>query len=87
MLSFFVPESPKYLHARGKYKELAEFINESARQNSKNFRVEEGLGLVNKSFRTKSDDQILKTQQSQVEYSIWNDLRQIKTLANFVITV
>ena len=86
-MTFFVFESPKYLHAKGKYKELAAYINESARQNGKNFKIEESLSLVSKSSIEKSDETIPKTEHHQAEYSIWNDLKQLRTLFNFIITV
>ena len=44
--SFFAYESPKYLHARGKYNELINYINESARQNGKDFRIEQNITLI-----------------------------------------
>ena len=87
ILSFFVPESPKYLHARGKYKELALYINESARQNGINFKIEENIGLFNKYNSTRSENKDIETQNDNAEYSIWNDLKQIKILTNFFFAV
>ena len=80
-------ESPKFLHAKGKYKELAHFINESARQNGKEFRIEESLSLVTKCVSKKSDENDIESHICQNEYSIWNDLKQTKVFINLVITV
>ena len=75
------------MHAKGKYEELAAYINESARQNGKNFKIEESLSLVSKYGSERSDAKIIKSQQPQTEYSIWNDLKQSKILINFICAV
>ena len=75
------------MHAKGKYEELAAYINESARQNGKNFKIEESLSLVSKYGSERSDAKIIKSQQPQTEYSIWNDLKQSKILINFICTI
>ena len=75
------------MHARGKYEELATFINESARQNGVNFKIEENLRLHNKIMSDVIDENGIKTHIFQTEYSIWNDLKQMKILRNFIVTV
>ena len=86
-MTFFVPESPKFLHAKGRYEELVAYLNESAKQNGINFKIEESLTLNNISKNKRSDDKNPKTLNCQPDYSAWNNLQDLKILNNFVVTV
>ena len=63
ILSFFIPESPKFFYAKGRFKELAAYINESVRQNGTNFKIEESVSLYDKYMSEKSDNLIIKAEQ------------------------
>ena len=91
VFSFFVPESPKYLHAKGMYNELAKVIDESARLNKNTFSVHDNLvSLINQDATARSEDKEVNSansSKSKSEYSIWEDLKQFATLKNLSISV
>ena len=82
-----MPESPKYLHARGEYKKFTAYIERSARLKGIRFKIEDGLRIMDSNLQGKSDSIELAANTQDAPYSIWRDLQNPTTLMNFIMTV
>ena len=87
LISFFVPESPRYLYAKKKFRELNKTLKYISRVNGVKLDLDNDVrALLNQSL--KSDVSVVTIEKmDQKEYTVFNDLKNSKTLINFLITI
>lgn len=80
-------ESPRYLFARKKFKELGDVINRIAMVNGSKYRFDASeLALFTQILNPDSEDKI-KELEKEKEYSVFQDLKNPKVLTNFLIII
>ena len=84
ILSFMIPESPRYLHASRQYEKLEKNLQYISKINGTKFIIDDAdkalLNPSETSFAT-----VETFDEVKQEYSIWRDLKKSKTMINLMI--
>ena len=90
-MSFFIPESPRYLYTKKKYKSLNNTLKCISRVNGVKYQLDSQIVTTNEANLNLEEKEgaisSLEEKDEVSEYSIWNDLKKPAIVINLLITM